>query len=300
MFSGLSAFPLTPISHDEVHAEAFIGIIKNLVQAQVDSITVLGSTGSFAYLSQKERAYVTELAIEHAHGTPIIVGVGALRTFEVLENITLAEEAGAQAVTLTPMTYQPLTETEVFQLFATAAEHSHLPLVVYENPTTTRFKFSLDLYERIGQLPNIASFKIPPLPNDLDQAKSVVTGIREVIPAGITIGISGDSSAVLGFQAGCDTWYSVIGGTLPRLASNLTRMAQHHQWSQALAETQRLAPLWELYGTMGGSVRVVAAIAEHLDWVPRPSLPLPLGELSAEQRTEVAEVINRLELEENS
>src|SRR5699024_9383838 len=131
------------------------------------------------------------------------VGVGALRTSHVLENISSAEEANAQAVMLTPMTYQPLTEPEVYELFKTAANHSNLPLIVYENPSTTQFKFSLELYKQIGHLPNIASVKIPSLPNDLNQAQAIVSGIRKSIPEHVTIGISGDASAVKGFHAGC-------------------------------------------------------------------------------------------------
>lgn len=42
------------------------------------------------------------------------------------------------------------------------------------------------------------------------------------------------------------------------------------------AESHRLTPLWELFAEFGGSIRVVAAIAEHLGLVRAESLPLPL------------------------
>lgn len=86
MFTGLSAFPLTPLSHDAVDEASFIRLVERLSEAKVDSITVLGSTGSYAYLSSDERCRVAQLAGQHAGETPVIVGIGALRTSHVLTN----------------------------------------------------------------------------------------------------------------------------------------------------------------------------------------------------------------------
>lgn len=296
MFTGLSAFPLTPLRSEAVDEDAFTKLVKGLADHNVDSISVLGSTGSFAYLSAKERARVIELAIHSAQGVPVFVGVGALRTPQVLDNIATADALGADAVILTPVSYHPLTEDEVFELFRAAAEHSTLPLIVYENPNTTRFTFNPDLYQRIGNLPGIASIKLPPLPSDFAQAKETVGAVRDVIPGNITIGISGDASAIRGFRAGCDVWYSVIGGILPQLAKDLTRLAQNRHWKMATAEFDRLRPLWSLFDDAGGSVRVVAALAENLGLASPDSLPKPLRGLNAQHRARLKELTESLSL----
>lgn len=113
MFTGLSAFPLTPLVDDRVDEVAFAGLVDRLVSAGVDSITALGSTGSYAYLSREERALVTRIAVDHARLVPVIVGIGALRTSHVLEHLEDAQTAGAAGVLLAPMSYQPLTEDDV-------------------------------------------------------------------------------------------------------------------------------------------------------------------------------------------
>ena len=174
MFTGLSAFPITPLVQDAVDEAAFIRLVERLSEAKVDSITALGSTGSYAYLSSEERSRVAHLAVENAGGTPVIVGVGALRTSQVLTNADNAERARASALLLAPMTYQPLTDHDVFELFRTVSAHSSLPVVVYDNPGTTHFTFSAGLYERIADLPGIASIKIPGVPADPRDRKSVV------------------------------------------------------------------------------------------------------------------------------
>lgn len=226
LFTGLSAFPLTPFREDRVDEEAFAGLITRLAGAGVDSITALGSTGSYAYLTPDERARIAKLAVEHAGSTPVFVGVGGLRTSHVLAHIDAAEDAGAAGVLLAPMTYQPLTADDVFELYRTVTEHTKLPVIVYDNPGTTHFTFTTDLYARIAELPGIASIKIPGVPTNPEEAAEHVAAIRAVVPEHVTIGVSGDAFAATGLNAGCDAWYSVIGGTLPEPALTITRAAQ--------------------------------------------------------------------------
>ncbi len=296
MFAGLSAFPLTPLSHDAVDEAAFRGLIERLAEAKVDSITALGSTGSYAYLSIEERSRVARMAVEHADGTPVFIGIGALRTSHVLANAEKAEQAGASGLLLAPMTYQPLTDDDVFELFRTVTANSSLPVIVYDNPATTHFTFTTELYGRIAELPGIASIKIPGVPDDPEQAQARIQEIRAAVPAYVTIGVSGDAKAAAGLAAGCDTWYSVIAGTLPAPALRITRAALEGRVSDALAESERLAPLWRLFAEFGGSIRVVAAIAEQLGLVPRSSLPLPIQGLNEEQRARVAATMQDLGL----
>lgn len=296
MFTGLSAFPITPLAHDAVDEASFIRLVERLSEAKVDSITALGSTGSYAYLSTDERTRVAHLAVENAGETPVFIGIGALRTSHVLTNAENAERAGASALLLAPMTYQPLTEDDAFELFRTVTAHSSLPVVVYDNPGTTHFTFTTELYGRIAELPGIASIKIPGLPADPQQARARVEEIRAVVPKHVTIGVSGDAHAAPGLVAGCDAWYSVIGGTLPAPAMRITRAALEGRSPDALAESERLAPLWQSFAEFGGSIRVVAAIAEQLGLASQSSLPLPLRGLTEKQRAHVGRIIDELGL----
>ncbi|MGO4228448.1 dihydrodipicolinate synthase family protein [Arthrobacter sp. YAF34] len=296
MFTGLSAFPLTPLAHDAVDEASFIRLVQRLSEAKVDSITALGSTGSYAYLSSDEHSRVAHLAVEHAGETPVFIGIGALRTSRVLANAENAERAGASALLLAPMTYQALTEDDVFELFRTVTANSSLPVIVYDNPGTTHFTFTTELYGRIAELPGVASIKIPGVPADPDQAQARIQEIREVIPAHVTIGVSGDAKATAGLAAGCDAWYSVIGGTLPALAMRITRAALEGRTSEAFAESERLAPLWQLFAEFGGSIRVVAALAEQLGLASRSCLPLPIQGLTEKQRSHVGRIVDELGL----
>ncbi|MDP1183424.1 dihydrodipicolinate synthase family protein, partial [Klebsiella pneumoniae] len=89
---------------------------------------------------------------------------------------------------------------------------------VYDNPGTTHFRFTDALHGRIAALPNIASIKIPRLADDPVEVAARVAALRACVPAHVTLGVSGDTSAVRGLLAGCDGWYLVTAGLFPEVA----------------------------------------------------------------------------------
>ncbi|MDY0913624.1 dihydrodipicolinate synthase family protein [Rathayibacter festucae] len=296
MLTGLSAFPLTPLRDDTVDEAAFAVLVERLAAAGVDSIGALGSTGSAAYLDRGERRRVAALAVRHAGAVPVVVGISALRTSQVLALAEDAQEAGAAAVLLAPVSYQPLTDDDVLGLYEDVTAQLSVPLVVYDNPGTTHVTMTDELYGAIARLPRVASIKIPGVPADPAAAAERVAAIRAQVPAGVTIGVSGDASAARGLLAGCDAWYSVIGGTLPGPALTIARAAQSGDRAAAEAESARLQPLWDLFAEHGGSYRVIAAIAEQLGLAAPDCLPRPIRGLDARARGRVAEVVAALDL----
>lgn len=157
MFTGLSAFPLTPLHDDRLDEPAFAGLIERLADAGVDSIGALGSTGSYAYLDRDERARAISLAVQHAGPVPVIAGIGALRQSHVLAHAEDAQRAGAAGLLLAPVSYQPLLPDEVYHLYEKVTAEIAVPLVVYDNPRTTGFAFTDDLYAAVAKLPNVVS-----------------------------------------------------------------------------------------------------------------------------------------------
>ncbi|MFJ2213956.1 dihydrodipicolinate synthase family protein [Streptomyces sp. NPDC101062] len=295
MFTGLSAFPLTPITEAGIDEKAFAALVGRLAAAGADSIGALGSTGSYAYLTREERARAARIAVEHAGRTPVVVGIGALRTRHVLEAAEDAQNAGVSGVLLAPLSYQPLTEDDVFGLFADVTANLSVPLVVYDNPGTTHFTFTDELYARIAELPHVASVKIPGVPADPAAAQARVQRLRRILPGTATVGVSGDAFGATGLNAGCDAWYSVLAGTFPEPALTITRAAQAGNAEQARAESRRLQPLWDLFARHG-SLRVIAEAAAQAGLTPPHSLPLPLRGLEAGDRAQVREVLEHLGL----
>ncbi|MCE0463384.1 dihydrodipicolinate synthase family protein [Pseudomonas uvaldensis] len=295
-FTGLSAFPLTPMNEQGVDEYAFTRLVEQLAAANVDSIGALGSTGSYAYLSRAERTRVAQFAVEAAGNVPVMVSIGSLRTRDVLLLAEDAQKVGVKALLLPPVCYQKLCAEDVFSLYETVSANVSVPLCVYDNPGTTHFEFTDELHGRIAQLPHVSSIKIPGVPEAFHLAKARVERLRGLIPSNVTIGVSGEVFAAVGMNAGCEAWYSVIGGLFPNTALAITRAALSGDANEAARLSERLKPLWALFRQFGGSFRVVATAAELRGFTQHPSLPLPLRTISGEGRKQIAAVIDELEL----
>ena len=279
---------------ESVNHKSLGKVVSRAAKAGADSLGVLGSTGNYAYLSREERRAVLETAVEAADGVPVLAGVGAVRTRDVLLYTADAQAAGASALLLAPVSYQKLSEEEVFGLFDTVAAESELPIVVYDNPGTTGFSFSDDLHARIARIPGIASIKIPPPPPG--QVAARVSKLKAGLPGKTSLGISGDWVAADALLAGCNVWYSVIAGVLPRQARAIVDHALAGRSELALAASAELEPIWSLFRTYG-SLRVTTALAEDLGVVPSSALLLPLRGLDAEGREKVALAIRQCGVE---
>jgi len=264
LFSGLSAFPLTPTdNHGRLMPDVMAQHLERLGLAGVNSVGLLGSTGSYAYLSPEERKRTVRVAADALGGrVPLIVGVGALRTDEAEALARDAVEAGANGLLLAPVSYQKLTEEEVYQHFKAVAAAGGLPLCIYNNPSTTNFIFSPDLIARLSQVPHIAGVKMP-LPGNGDFAGELAN-LRSRTPEGFVIGYSGDWGAKDSLLAGGDTWFSVVAGLLPVPALRLTRAAASGNTQKATQIDEAFSALWALFKEFG-SFRVMYALANLLD-----------------------------------
>lgn len=283
MLEGLCAFPLTPLSEAGVDEAALTGLVARLAAEEVDSIGVLGSTGIYPYLDRAERSTVLEVAVAAAAGTPVIAGIGALRTRDVLTHAQDAQTAGAAGLLLAPVSYHRLSEEEVYGLYRDVASVVSVPVIVYDNPGTTGFTFTDELYRRLTQLPNITGIKIPPPAAEVAHR---VTELRSGLPGNVSVGISGDWVAAEALLAGADCWYSVIGGVFPAAAQAIVEAAGAGHRERAQALSQELEPIWVLFRRYG-SLPVVAGIAQTFGWVQPPSLPRPLLGLAPQGRTEL-------------
>lgn len=276
MFTGLCAFPITPLSGAGTDLDRLSQIVEMLAAAGVDSIGALGSTGSYPYLSAMERAAVAREAVSAAGDVPVIIGVGALTLSDVLRNVDAAQSAGASGLLVSAMAYQPLFDEEVVTFFEDVAARSSVPICVYDNPGTTHVTITDAVHAHVAALPQVRSIKLPgaPAPAFTDRLRV----LRHAVADDVTLGVSGDAIASDALLGGADVWYSVIAGTLPEPAVALTRAAQRGDRAAADMINVRLAPLWELFGRYG-SYRVVAHLAVLLGLtdtiaVRRPVRPL--------------------------
>jgi 4-hydroxy-tetrahydrodipicolinate synthase len=292
-FDGLIAYPITPASADgRVDTAALGRLLERLPAAGVQGIGLLGSTGTYPYLTRAERRRAIEAAVETLAGrVPLLVGVGALRTDEAVALAGDAKAAGAGAGLLAAVSYIPLRDDEVFAHYEAVAA-TGLPLCVYDNPGATGFTFSPALIARLSRVPGIQAAKVLAPEADVPAA---LAALRGGCAPGFRVGCSVDARAAEAVLAGADAWHSVAAGLFPRACLAVSAAARAGDAAEARRLNSAMQPLWDLFAAHT-SLRVIYAAAGHLGLCsaapPRPVLPLPDA-----ARRQVADVVDRLGLD---
>jgi 2-dehydro-3-deoxy-D-pentonate aldolase len=162
MFSGLMPAMVTPFDErGEVDLGATEAVIERFIEAGVDGISPLGSTGEFSHLTGEERKRFAKEVVRIVCGrVPLVVGVGSSGTREAVELARHAESVGAEGVLVVSPFYWKVGEEGLFRHFAAVAEAVEIPVLVYNLPMLTGIDLSPSLIARIAaECPNVSGLK---------------------------------------------------------------------------------------------------------------------------------------------
>jgi 4-hydroxy-tetrahydrodipicolinate synthase len=153
---------VTPLHADETVDEA--GLERQLgrmLDAGVHGIYFLGSTGEQPALRDAEKVRAIRAAKRGTAGrVPLIVGTMASSTARAIDNIRAAEEAGADAVAVTPPHYYSSSgPAEQIAHYRACAAATRLPVIIYNIPSTTKVMLAPDTMARIAEIDNVVGLK---------------------------------------------------------------------------------------------------------------------------------------------
>ncbi|HET9877360.1 MAG TPA: dihydrodipicolinate synthase family protein, partial [Mycobacterium sp.] len=161
-FHGIIGYPVTPFAADgSIDTKTLTAVIDRLVTAGVHAIAPLGSTGELAYLDESEFDTVVDTSIAAVNRrVPVIVGVSDLTTANTVRRARSAQEAGADAVMVAPVSYWKLSEREIVQHYTTISGAIAIPMMAYNNPATSGVDMSPELLVRMfDTIDNVAMVK---------------------------------------------------------------------------------------------------------------------------------------------
>jgi 4-hydroxy-tetrahydrodipicolinate synthase len=153
---------VTPLDADErLDAAGLERQIERLLAGGVHGLYLLGSTGEMPALRDSVRQQVVERAVRIVNGrVPIVVGCMASGTARAIDNIRMAEAAGADAVAVTPPHYYPLTgAAEMIEHYRRCCAAASGPVVIYNIPSTTKVMLSQETIMAIRALPQVVAIK---------------------------------------------------------------------------------------------------------------------------------------------
>lgn len=139
LFSGIIAYTVTPFIGDEqrIDVHALEKLIDALIESGASAITALGSAGEGVYLEDDEWQQVALHTVQYVNGRlPVLIGIAELTTKKAVAKAVYANEIGAQAIMMSPLSYYRLSEDEIFDHFAAISSAVPLPIMIYNNPAT--------------------------------------------------------------------------------------------------------------------------------------------------------------------
>ncbi|MBW0287723.1 dihydrodipicolinate synthase family protein [Rhodococcus sp. FH8] len=243
-FSGIVPPIVTPLTLEgEVDTTSLERLLSLQIEAGVDGLFVLGSSGEVGYLTDAQRAQVVQTAIGHVGGqVPVLVGVNDMTTNRVIAVAEQAREAGADAIVATAPFYAITDAAETATHFRSIHAAVDLPLFAYDVPVRVHSKLSPAMLVELGREGVIAgvkdssgddvSFRMLIRQSAGLENFAVFTGHEVVVDGCLLMGASG---AVPG-----------LANVDPHGYVRLWRAAQAGDWAAAKAEQDRLTDLFSI------------------------------------------------------
>src|ERR1700686_4225091 len=164
LLSGIFPPITTPFYPDgAVYYKKLESNVERYSRTPVAGIVVQGSTGEAILLSDAERREVFKVAIAAAAPHKVMIaGTGIESAIETLRLTEYAATLGYDAAMVrTPHFYrsQMAKPINMLTFFRTVADHSPLPVLLYNVPAFTGYALPAELVAELAQHPNIIGIK---------------------------------------------------------------------------------------------------------------------------------------------
>ena len=281
---GIIAYPVTPFAADRTNVDVkrLAALIDRLVGSGVHAIAPLGSTGELAYLEEPEFDAVVDTTIATVAGRlPVVVGISDVTTTKTIRRAQYAQQAGAQAVMILPVSYWKLTEREIAQHYRSVSDAIDIPIIAYNNPATSGVDMSPQLLvEMFEKIDNVAMVKEST--GDLTRMQRIAELSGGRLPF-----YNGSNPLVLdALRAGAAGWCTAAPCLRPQPCIDLYEAVRAGDLDKSQSLYDDLKPLLQFI-VAGGLATTVKAGLDLLDFpVGDPRAPLLL--LDDEGRAELA------------
>jgi 4-hydroxy-tetrahydrodipicolinate synthase len=153
-FTGSYTVTVTPFTPGgaEIDYEAWQGFLDWQVEQGVPGIIILGTTGEFLTITDAERTAFVDATVKYVAGRmAVMVGTMNAHTPNAVRYSAEAEALGADGLMIIPPYYYTPTEDEIFEYYKAICGGCDLPIMLYNNPFTSRVDMSAKLVGRLAK-----------------------------------------------------------------------------------------------------------------------------------------------------
>ncbi len=213
---------VTPFLADgDIDFNGLTNLVNHVIDGGLDYLVVLGTTGETATLSTAEKDEVLAHVKKVNNGRlALVIGIGGNNTSAIVEEFERVDLTGVDAILSASPYYNKPTQEGIYQHYKVLAEHSPLPLILYNVPGRTASNMTASTTLRLAHdFENIVAIK--EASGDLNQVMEIVKDK----PADFMV-ISGEDA--LNFPiitCGGVGVISVLANSQPKLTADVVNLA---------------------------------------------------------------------------
>ncbi|MGY2491853.1 4-hydroxy-tetrahydrodipicolinate synthase [Cupriavidus sp. CP313] len=256
---------VTPMRAGSLDLPGAARLAERYVEAGVNGLIILGTTGEGSLLSTHERQVFTAAVLEAVHGElPVMAGVGAVDTRAVCAQVAELDAFDLAGYLVPPPYYLRPSDEGIVWHFNEVARATERPLMLYNVPKRTGCAMSPALIRSLLAQPQISAVK----ECDAGNLRALVNDPHVTV-------LCGEDAALLDhLLAGGAGVIAASSHIRPDLFVRLLHLAQTGRLRAARALFAKLAPLISLMFAEPNPAPVKAALA--LSGVISPETRLPL------------------------
>lgn len=290
ILKGLGVALVTPFDEsNNVDFDALGRIIDSQAEADVDFLTVLGTTAETPTLTLDERNEIREFVVRRVNGRmPLMLGLGGNNTYGVIDELSAADLNGYSSILSVVPYYNKPTQQGIYEHYSMIAKHCPLPLVLYNVPGRTGVNMKADTCLRLAR-ENQNIIGVKEASADIEQISEILQGK----PSGFNV-ISGDDGLTLTLmKIGASGVISVAANALPSEMKQLVDLCIANDYHKAEELNCRLREFFNYLFTDGNPAGIKCALSIQNKIVDK--LRLPLVKAGDATRSAIKEIINNFQ-----
>jgi len=232
----------TPMTEDgTVDVARLRTLCKTQIQAGIDVLFVLGTTGEFYALTSTQRRQVVQTVLEESAGkVPVIAGISGDSTTSAREALAaVKDKALAGYVASTPY-FLSYTQAELIDYFRSLTEAAGGPLVIYNFPMRYRHVIELDTVAEL--LREKLVFAIKDTSGQFDYFQGLVR-LKQQFPE-FSVFEGALANLPKSGPLGIDGSVQALTNLLPVQCAGLWRRIEQKQWPEL---TKEAGWMWEFH-----------------------------------------------------
>ena len=236
--TGCGTALITPFKNGEVDYDAFAALVDRQVEAGIDFLVPLGTTGETPCLEDEERIKVLQIAKEHSKGVPVVAGGGTNSLQHTIRSMRMLEPHGVDAFLIVVPYYNKPTQEGQYQYFKAVAESTDKPIVLYNVPGRTGANMTAETTLRLAEIPNIVAIK--EASGNREQIEQILAGA----PEGFAVLSGNDDDTLWMMQQGGAGIISVASNVAPVQMAEFVDAVRNGEIEKAEQMNAKLTPLF--------------------------------------------------------